>query len=107
MNITSERADADSKTFTTDFLSPEKVVSGDRIVYYTHAGSKWVAAANHRYKLVLSPLDDPWLFDLKTDPDELINFYSNPEYKPIVKRFKAELLDQIKRFKDPILKNLN
>lgn len=94
------------KDTAADFLSPDKEVTGDRIVYYTHAGSKWAAAVNHRYKLILSPLDDPWLFDLEKDPDELINFYSNPEYKTVAKRFEAALLEQIKRYNDPILKTL-
>ena len=33
----------------------------------------WVAAVSDRWKLVLSPSDEPWLFDLETDPEELKN----------------------------------
>lgn len=89
---------------SVDFLGPEKRVSSDRIVYFTNAGSRWVAAVNHRYKLVLSPNDDPWLFDLKKDPDEIANFYNNPEYKELAAKFEAELVAQMKTYNEPALK---
>ncbi|MCF7850023.1 MAG: sulfatase-like hydrolase/transferase, partial [Kiritimatiellales bacterium] len=52
----------------------------------------WIAAASDRYKLILSPKDDPWLFDLKTDPDEMVNQFLNPEYREIVRDMGKELL---------------
>ncbi|VGO16441.1 Choline-sulfatase [Pontiella desulfatans] len=90
-----------------DYLSPEKDVGDDRVVYITNAGSRWVAAVNRRYKLVLSPSDDPWLFDLKKDPDELINFYTHPEYKEIAEKMQAELMAQMERYAEPALANGN
>ena len=95
------------KNASDDFLGSEKEVRDDRIVYITNAASRWVAAVNSRYKLVLSPSDDPWLFDLQKDPDELINFYNDPEYKQIAERFKAALIEQMKRYNEPALKNKN
>lgn len=86
------------------FLGGEPVVRDDRIVYITNAGGRWTAAANHRYKLVLSPVDDPWLFDLERDPDELVNFFNDPEYQPVAERFKAELVAQMARYGEPALK---
>jgi arylsulfatase A-like enzyme len=91
------------KDTSPDFLSPAKEVNGDRIVYLTNAGGRWVAAASDRYKLVLSPSDDPWLFDLQNDPDELVNFYTNPEYRPVAERMQAELVEQMKRYGEPAL----
>ncbi len=39
-----------------------------------------VAAVSDRWKLVVSPLDAPYLFDLQEDPDELNNAANaNPE----------------------------
>lgn len=105
--ITNEVPIYHGKDTSADFLSPEKEISKGRIIYISHAGSKWVAAVNNHCKLVLSPLDDPWLLDLRKDPDELINFYTNPEYGPIAERLRTELLDQIKLYNDPILKRLN
>ena len=88
------------------FQGSKKVVVDDRIVYLTNAGGRWAAAVNNRYKLVLSTMDEPWLFDLKVDPDELTNFYSNPEYRPIAGRFKAELVSQMERYGDPARNSL-
>ncbi len=86
----------DSKTF----LSKPKKVEDGRIVYYSNSGSAWVAAVNNRYKLVLSQKDEPWFFDLKRDPDELINFNNDPEYASLADKFQSELIRQMKQFND-------
>ena len=87
---------------SADFTSKEDVVD-DRIVYITNAYGRWVAAVDNRYKLVLSPSDSPWLFDLKNDPDEIINYYNHPDYKAIAKRMEKELYKQMKQFGEPLL----
>jgi arylsulfatase A-like enzyme len=61
----------------------------------------WLAVVTHRYKLVYSPQDPPWLFDLEKDPDELINIYQKPEYKETVKKLAQELLVYGKKYNDP------
>lgn len=86
-----------------DFLGPDDVVHADRVVYFTDAGRSWVAAVDDRYKLILSPIETPWLFDVQRDPDELINFFDDPEYASVVERLMAELKDQMERFEDPVL----
>ena len=55
-----------------------RVLSG--IDTIAQANSQWVAAVNSDYKLVLSSSDKPWLFDLENDPDELTNYYHDPQY---------------------------
>ena len=57
---------------------------------------------DNQYKLVMSPLDKPWLFDLKNDPDELVNFYNNPNYSEIAKSLKKELYVQMERYNEPL-----
>ncbi len=89
----------DAKTFT----SKQNVVNDDRIVYMTNSGSSWVAGIDQRHKLVLSVRDTPWLFDLVRDPDELVNFYDNPEYGPIAQKIQKELIRQMKRYDEPAL----
>jgi uncharacterized sulfatase len=86
------------------FLGPDPEVKDDRIVYLTNAGSRWVAAVNHRYKLVLSPSDTPWLFDLQEDPDELTNYFNHPDYRQIAATFTAELDAQMERYDEPALR---
>ena len=60
-----------------------------------------MAAVNDRYKLVLDKNENPWPFDLKEDPDELVNFYLNPKYKNIAESLKKELIKQMKLYKEP------
>jgi len=88
----------------SDFKAEEKLIVNDRVVYITNAYSRWVAAVNNRYKLVLSPNDSPWLFDLQEDPDELINYYNNPDYKDIAAWLMKELYNQMEAYDDPLLK---
>ena len=87
-----------------DFTNKDKLIKDDRIVYMTNAYGRWVAAVNNRYKLVLSPTDSPWLFDLKKNPDETINFYNDPAYKKVAKQLSNELYRQMEEFNEPLLK---
>ncbi len=64
-------------------------------------GANWVCAVSDRYKLVYSPKDDPWLFDLEEDPQELTNRFDDAEYRPIVRRLTAQLIDYCKTYGDP------
>jgi uncharacterized sulfatase len=61
----------------------------------------WLAAVSDRYKIIYSPVDDPWLFDLKTDPDELVNQFNNPEYRDIVRKMSVELIAYGNKYNDP------
>lgn len=91
------------KDAAIDFLNPTMEIEEDRIVYMTSAAGRWVAAANSQYKLVLSPIDTPWLFDLKKDPDELINYYKDPAYSSVLIQMKGRLVDLMKEYKEPLL----
>ena len=62
-----------------------------------------MAAFDRRYKLVLSKVDKPWLFDLQKDPDELRNFFGREGYGEVTNRLKKELFAQMKQFKEPAL----
>jgi len=65
----------------------------------------WLAAVTDDHKLVYSPQDRPWLFDLKKEADELTNFVDDPEYREVVKRLSGELLRYCKRHNDPVLED--
>lgn len=86
-----------------DFLSSDKEIIDGRITYITSSNGGWIASVSNRYKLVLSPNEDPWLIDLQEDPDELINFYSDPGYSKIADKMKTELLKLAGEYKDPAL----
>ncbi len=84
------------------FLSRKKKVNSSRIIYATASPiSRWTMATDGRYKLVLSPIDTPWLFDMKKDPSETHNYFSDPAYKEIAEELKTELLRQMKEYKEP------
>lgn len=80
-------------------------IDPDRIVYARSTADKarWVAAISDRYKLVYSTEDDPWLFDLQKDFEELTNFANDPEYANIRELMTQSLVEQMKATKDPVL----
>jgi arylsulfatase A-like enzyme len=63
--------------------------------------NNWIAAVTSRYKLIYHPKDKPWLFDLKKDPDEIINFYKDPAYNQTVKELAGKLVEYGKKYDDP------
>jgi len=65
----------------------------------------WVAAVTKRYKFILSPEEVPWLIDMLRDPDELINFCSNPDYRTVIHRLATQLAAYGEKYKDPSLTN--
>jgi uncharacterized sulfatase len=83
------------------FTNKKKEIARDRIVYVRHSGGAWVAAFDRRYKLVISSLDQPWLYDLEKDPDELVNYFGREGYDEHFIRLRDELIAQMKKFKEP------
>lgn len=69
--------------------------------------AKWVSIVTSRYKLTLSenPEDLPWLTDMEKDPDELINRYTDPNYKGTVVWLRKKLAEYGTRFHDPRMQN--
>lgn len=90
------------------FLSSKKeITDADRLTYFAKSGGWWVTGVTDRYKLVLDKKEKPYLFDLKKDPDELINFYNDAAYKSIKDKMQKELIAQLKEYKEPGLKKTN
>ncbi|QXD25886.1 sulfatase-like hydrolase/transferase [Opitutia bacterium ISCC 51] len=87
------------------FENSKQVVDEDHIAYIraTTMSPPWVAAVSDDYKLVLSNQDSPWLFDLKKDPDELINFYDHKAYKRIRESMTQALKEEMKKANEPAL----
>ena len=73
--------------------------------YYEFPSVHMVARHNgvrdSRYKLIHFYQFDEWEFyDLKTDPDELSNEYSNPKYTVEIERLKKRLVKLREKYKD-------
>ncbi len=84
-----------------DFVSEEKEVKKERIVYYRK--NDWIAATDGRHKLVLDRKEKPWLISLEEDPDELVNFFGKPGYEEVTEKLQNELMAQAMRTKEPLL----
>ena len=65
----------------------------------------WLAAISDRYKLIYSGQDDPWLFDLDKDPDELVNAFCKADYRQTVRVLSRRLLDYGEEYKDPYIRD--
>jgi len=59
----------------------------------------WSAAVQDQYKLVVARYETPWLFDLKRDPNEMINYSTNPKHKWIMNRLQQKLMHGIEMYK--------
>ena len=53
--------------------------------------------------LFFDPFGRPWLFDLKRDPDEMINFFTDKHYREVVRDLSKELREYGERYKDPVI----
>ncbi|MGY5352110.1 sulfatase family protein [Wenyingzhuangia sp. IMCC45533] len=85
-----------------DFLNCEKKVKDEnRITYFAKTGGWWVAAVTDRYKLILDKSEKPYLFDLEKDPNELINFYGDKDYKEIGEKLQKELFVMMNKYEEP------
>ena len=66
-----------------------------------HMVARHYGIRSERYKLIRFYQFDEWEFyDLKTDPDELVNQYNNPDYASVIRTLKQELESLRKRYKD-------
>jgi arylsulfatase A-like enzyme len=54
-------------------------------ITFVRIGDKWFGAFTDRYKLVVSKSDDPALYDLHEDPNELNNTFHQPQHRELVR----------------------
>ncbi len=64
-----------------------------------------MAAIDARYKLIVSVHDDPWLFDNREDPDELLNYYGRPGTVGVAERLARKLIEYGRQSQDPYLQH--
>ena len=109
MNSQAKLEGVHGRDLSSQFLNDEPEVGLETATYIRGVMSPlgpppyWVAAITDRYKLVIGKNEKPWLIDLEKDPDELTNFYAEPEYEAIASRLTAELKSLLTQTKDPAL----
>ncbi len=74
-------------------------------IAFMRGGRNWLCVLTDDHKLVYPMAGIPWLFDLKKDPDELTNFYQDPQYRTVVRNLTTELMKYCKKHNDPYLEN--
>jgi len=96
------------RDFSKLLVNPDSQSGFEDITFMRSTGlankGNWVAAVTSRYKLVLSRSDEPWLIDMKTDPNELINFAKEPDNAGVVKQLAIKLNEYGQKHDDPFLK---
>lgn len=100
-------ADVPGRDFALNFLDGRSTISSDRSTYIraTTVTPNWLAVTDSRHKLVISDKDEPWLFDLQKDPDELHNYIADPHYAEIRARLNHDLRLWMERVEEPALEN--
>jgi len=63
----------------------------------------WIAAVTDRFKLIVAADEEPWLFDLEKDPDELANHIGKTEHASIVRSLAEQTLQYAQASGDPQL----
>jgi arylsulfatase A-like enzyme len=61
----------------------------------------WLATFTQRYKLVVSPTDDPALFDLESDPFEMQNLFKDDSRRELIRDLASGLRQYVTSSKDP------
>jgi arylsulfatase A-like enzyme len=91
----------------SDLLQPNNKFDWHDIAFVRGTGSQtgWLMAVSDRYKLIVSAQDDPWLFDLERDPDEVINQFNHAAYRETVQSMAQELKTYCETYNDPFFEN--
>jgi arylsulfatase A-like enzyme len=66
-------------------------------------GAAWISAITEQFKLVYSSNEEPWLIDLKNDPNELANLFGQPAHKERTRWMSERLLAYGKAHNDEYL----
>ena len=92
-------------------LKGEKPADWRKALYYhfyeypaEHSVKRHYGVRTDRYKLIHFYNDINWweLYDLQADPSEMHNLYGQPEYEPVVKELKEEMLKLQEQYNDPV-----
>jgi len=79
------------------WLDGNKVIDDpNQIVYSAYYNNNWFAAITSELKLVISPTDYMWLFDLVRDPDELYNFRFRDDYSKRAEHLRLKAVTAMK-----------
>ncbi len=94
------------RDFSEFLQKPDK--GWEDITFMRNAGAagngQWMAAVTSQYKLIISNTDKPWLIDMESDPDELINFINETGNEQVTVSLAKKLRQYGYEHNDPFLK---
>jgi len=93
MGVAYKRADFHGISFSSELTNKMEMTDRGRTRYTFDSGENayWVCAIMQQYKLIISRVDTPWLFDLDVDPYERVNYFDDPNYAQV----RDDLLDSL------------
>lgn len=105
MNAEDHGVEFDGKDFTPELLNDRNMTNYNRIRFTFDTGRTpmWAAAIQRNYKLVISAAGIPWLFDLKADPYEMVNFFDEPSYAIQRDLLLTRLLSTLQKHNIPLV----
>jgi len=106
MGVTDPNVNFQGVDFSEELLSDERVSSKDIVRYVFDSGNNmsWAAAIMKQYRLVVSGIDVPWLFDLNQDPYEIYNFFNKRNVVPesIQEKLQNALFNAMPQYEIPL-----
>jgi arylsulfatase A-like enzyme len=96
-------ADFHGRDFSKLLTQETAVDDWDDVAFARGTGDMvgWLMAVSDSHKLVVASNDQPWLFDLKRDPDEMMNMLSNPAYRDTARNLAIKLKGYGVEYRDP------
>jgi arylsulfatase A-like enzyme len=64
-------------------------------------GAAWISAITEDLKLVYSTNEEPWLIDLRSDPNELTNLFGEAKHQEMIRWMTGKLAEYGKAHDDP------
>ena len=109
LGISAYNYNFDAIDFKEELLKEQKIANGGRVRFTFDTGRTplWAAAIQRQYKLVISSVDVPWLFDLEDDPYELINYFDESSHADVRDLLLKRLYKVMEEHSIPLSKYAN
>lgn len=109
MNVDDHNLQLDGVVFTDEMLNDKKVTNSKKVRFTFDTGRSpvWAAAISQQYKLVVSGMDVPWLFDLDMDPFEIHNYFDEPSHLEERNRLLSHLFIALEKHDIPLYEHVN
>ena len=104
MGVEDHGVQFDGESFANEVTNDYLITNYPRkkFMFDPAADAFWAGVMIGDIRLVVSRADIPWLFDLRTDPFEVINFFDDPQYETIQKSLMDDLYVALDEYDIPL-----